>query len=132
MPLGVIKVDDNKLVPPPRTSMKESMESLIHHFKLFSEGYSVLPGETYSTIEAPKGKMAIYLISYVFFPDLPIFFVILLSSGADLSVICGVVCRDGTNRPYRCSIRAPGSTHLAGPDFMMRRMSPYLLSSTDN
>lgn len=63
MPLGVIKVDDNKLVPPPRASMKESMESLIHHFKLFSEGFSVPPGETYSAIEAPKGEMAVYLIS---------------------------------------------------------------------
>lgn len=68
MPLGVIKVDDNKLVPPPRASMKESMESLIHHFKLFSEGYSVPPGETYSAIEAPKGEMAVYLVSYGSYP----------------------------------------------------------------
>ncbi|KIM89147.1 hypothetical protein PILCRDRAFT_84917 [Piloderma croceum F 1598] len=90
MPLGVIKVDDNKLVPPPRASMKESMESLIHHFKRFSEGYSVPPGETFSAIEAPKGEMGVYLVS------------------------------DGTNRPYRCSIRAPGFAHLAGADFMMR------------
>ena len=65
MPLGVIKVDDNKLVPPPRASMKESMEALIHHFKLFSEGYSVPPGETYSAIEAPKGEMAVYLVACV-------------------------------------------------------------------
>jgi len=70
--------------------MKESMESLIHHFKVFSEGYSVPPGETYAAIEAPKGEMAVYLVS------------------------------DGTNRPYRCSIRAPGFAHLAGSDFMMR------------
>ncbi|PPQ69663.1 hypothetical protein CVT26_001532 [Gymnopilus dilepis] len=91
MPTGVIKVDDHKLVPPPRAMMKESMESLIHHFKIFSEGYSVPPGETYSAIEAPKGEMAVYLVS------------------------------DGTNRPYRCSIRAPGFAHLAGSDFMMRR-----------
>jgi NADH:ubiquinone oxidoreductase subunit D len=71
IPLGAIKIDDNKLVPPPRASMKESMESLIHHFKLFSEGYSVPPGETYSAIEAPKGEMAVYLVSYVhFFPCL--------------------------------------------------------------
>ncbi|KAF8555094.1 Ndufs2, NADH:ubiquinone oxidoreductase 49 kd subunit [Imleria badia] len=91
MPTGAVKVDDNKLVPPPRASMKESMQALIHHFKLFSEGYSVPPGETYSAIEAPKGEMAVYLVS------------------------------DGTNRPYRCKIRAPGFAHLAGADFMMRR-----------
>ncbi|KAJ3550906.1 hypothetical protein NMY22_g137 [Coprinellus aureogranulatus] len=90
MPTGVIKVDDHKLTPPPRAMMKESMESLIHHFKLFSEGYSVPPGETYSAIEAPKGEIAVYLVS------------------------------DGSNRPYRCSIRAPGFAHLAGSDFMMR------------
>ncbi|KAG8990872.1 NADH:ubiquinone oxidoreductase 49kD subunit [Tulasnella sp. 427] len=97
MPPGAIKVDDHKLVPPPRAMMKESMESLIHHFKLFSEGYSVPPGETYSAIEAPKGEMAVYLVS------------------------------DGTNRPYRCKIRAPGFAHLQGSDFMMRHvrtMSP--------
>ncbi|KAI8981216.1 NADH-ubiquinone oxidoreductase [Trametes punicea] len=91
MPTGAIKVDDYKLVPPPRASMKESMESLIHHFKIFSEGYSVPPGETYSAIEAPKGEMGVYLVS------------------------------DGTNRPYRCKIRAPGFAHLAGADFMMRQ-----------
>ncbi|GJJ13128.1 NADH:ubiquinone oxidoreductase 49kD subunit [Clathrus columnatus] len=95
MPTGVIKVDDHKLVPPPRAMMKESMESLIHHFKLFSEGYAVPPGETYAAIEAPKGEMAVYLIS------------------------------DGSNRPYRCKIRAPGFAHLAGADFMMR--TPFLL-----
>ncbi|KAF5311923.1 hypothetical protein D9619_002425 [Psilocybe cf. subviscida] len=93
MPTGVVKVDDHKLTPPPRAMMKESMESLIHHFKLFSEGYSVPPGETYSAIEAPKGEMGVYLVS------------------------------DGTNRPYRCSIRAPGFAHLAGSDFMMRHPS---------
>ncbi|KAF7976208.1 hypothetical protein HWV62_7396 [Athelia sp. TMB] len=98
MPLGVIKVDDNKITPPPRASMKESMESLIHHFKLFSEGYSVPPGETYSAIEAPKGEMGVYLVS------------------------------DGSNRPYRCSIRAPGFAHLAGADFMMRRTSLIFVS----
>ncbi|KAH9056947.1 NADH-ubiquinone oxidoreductase [Lactarius vividus] len=90
IPTGPVKVDDHKLVPPPRASMKESMESLIHHFKIFSEGYSVPPGETYAAIEAPKGEMAVYLVS------------------------------DGTNRPYRCSIRAPGFAHLAGADFMSR------------
>ena len=66
------------------------MESLIHHFKLFSEGYHVPPGETYSAIEAPKGEMGVYVVS------------------------------DGSNRPYRVRIRAPGFAHLAGADFMMR------------
>ena len=70
--------------------MKESMESLIHHFKLFSEGFTVPPGETYSAIEAPKGEMGVYLVS------------------------------NGTNRPYRCSISAPGFRHLAGADFVAR------------
>ncbi|KAH9082266.1 NADH-ubiquinone oxidoreductase [Lactarius deliciosus] len=72
IPTGPVKVDDHKLVPPPRASMKESMDSID-----ISEGYSVPPGETYAAIEAPKGEMAVYLVS------------------------------DGTNRPYRCSIRAP-------------------------
>ncbi|EDR05498.1 uncharacterized protein LACBIDRAFT_303351 [Laccaria bicolor S238N-H82] len=92
---GAVKVDDHKLVPPPRAMMKESMESLIHHFKIFSEGYSVPPGETYSAIEAPKGAMGVYLVS------------------------------DGSNRPYRCSIRAPGFAHLAGSYFMMRHVSHF-------
>lgn len=82
MPPGQYKVDDHKIASPPRAAMKESMESLIHHFKLFSEGYSVPPGETYSAIEAPKGEMGVYLVS------------------------------DGSNRPYRCKIRAPGFAHL--------------------
>ncbi|PVF96101.1 putative NADH dehydrogenase 49K chain [Serendipita vermifera] len=90
MPPGAIKVDDHKISPPPRAMMKESMESLIHHFKLFSEGYHVPPGETYSAIEAPKGEMGVYVVS------------------------------DGSNRPYRVRIRAPGFAHLAGADFMMR------------
>lgn len=63
IPAGAIKVDDQKIVPPPRAAMKESMEALIHHFKLYSEGYSVPPGETYSAIEAPKGEMGVYLVS---------------------------------------------------------------------
>lgn len=65
MPTGAYKVDDYKISAPPRAAMKENMESLIHHFKLFSEGYSVPPGETYSAIEAPKGEMAVYLVSCV-------------------------------------------------------------------
>lgn len=68
MPTGAYKVDDYKISAPPRASMKENMESLIHHFKLFSEGYSVPPGETYSAIEAPKGEMAVYLVSCVYVP----------------------------------------------------------------
>ncbi|CAG8476129.1 1709_t:CDS:2, partial [Acaulospora morrowiae] len=90
MPPGPIKVDDWKISPPNRSSMKENMEALIHHFKLYSEGYSVPPGETYTAIEAPKGEFGVYLVS------------------------------DGTNRPYRCKIRAPGFAHLAGSDFMAR------------
>ncbi|CAG8611769.1 26787_t:CDS:2 [Dentiscutata erythropus] len=90
MPPGPVKVDDWKIAPPSRASMKENMEALIHHFKLYSEGYSVPPGETYTAIEAPKGEFGVFLVS------------------------------DGTNRPYRCKIRAPGFAHLAGSDFMSR------------
>ncbi|KAJ3289936.1 NADH dehydrogenase [ubiquinone] iron-sulfur protein 2 [Borealophlyctis nickersoniae] len=84
MPTGPVKVDDHKIVPPSRAEMKESMEALIHHFKLYSEGYSVPPGETYTVIEAPKGEFGVYLVS------------------------------DGSSKPYRCKIRAPGFPHLAG------------------
>lgn len=90
MPPGQVKVDDHKLSAPPRANMKESMESLIHHFKFFSQNFNVPPGETYSAIEAPKGEMGVYLVS------------------------------DGTNRPYRCRIRAPGFLHLAGADMIAR------------
>ena len=83
IPAGPIKVDDNKISPPPRAEMKESMEALIHHFKLYSEGYSVPKGETYVAVEAPKGEFGVYLVS------------------------------DGTSKPYRCKIRAPGFPHLA-------------------
>lgn len=86
MPSGPVKIDDHKIVPPPRAEMKESMESLIHHFKLFTEGYTVPKGETYTAVEAPKGEFGVYLVS------------------------------DGTNRPYRCKIRAPGFPHLAALD----------------
>jgi len=88
MPLGEIKIDDAKVSPPKRVEMKESMEALIHHFKLYTEGYNVPPGETYTAIEAPKGEMAVYLVS------------------------------DGSNKPYRCKIRAPGFYHLAAMDYM--------------
>jgi len=84
MPEGEIKTDDSKVTPPKRSEMKESMEALIHHFKFFSEGYQVPPGATYTAIEAPKGEMGVYLVS------------------------------DGSSRPYKCHIRAPGFSHLAG------------------
>lgn len=90
MPEGVIKVDDKKISPPSRTDMKQSMESLIHHFKLYSEGFTVPVGSTYTAIEAPKGEFGVYLVS------------------------------NGTNTPYRCKIRAPGFTHLQGIDFMSK------------
>lgn len=90
MPMGEIKVDDAKVSPPRRGEMKESMEALIHHFKLYTEGYTVPPGETYTAIEAPKGEMGVYLVS------------------------------DGSNKPYRCKIRAPGFYHLAAMDYMGR------------
>uniref|UniRef100_A0A0N5A301 Complex I-49kD n=1 Tax=Parastrongyloides trichosuri TaxID=131310 RepID=A0A0N5A301_PARTI len=80
---GEIKVDDHKVVPPKRAEMKESMESLIHHFKFFTEGYQVPPGATYVATEAPKGEFGVYLVT------------------------------DGTSKPYRCYIRAPGFAHLA-------------------
>ncbi|XP_008558027.1 NADH-ubiquinone oxidoreductase 49 kDa subunit [Microplitis demolitor] len=83
MPAGEIKVDDNKIVPPSRSEMKTSMESLIHHFKLFSQGFQVPPGATYTAIEAPKGEFGVYLVS------------------------------DGSSKPYRCKIKAPGFAHLA-------------------
>ncbi|XP_065898947.1 NADH-ubiquinone oxidoreductase 49 kDa subunit-like [Dysidea avara] len=84
MPEGEIKVDDPKISPPKRAEMKESMEALINHFKLFTEGYQVPPGGVYTAIEAPKGEFGVYLVA------------------------------DGTSRPYRCKIRAPGFYHLAG------------------
>jgi NADH-quinone oxidoreductase subunit D len=90
MPSGPVMVDDHKISPPRRADMKNSMEALIHHFKLYTEGYHVPAGETYTAVEAPKGEFGVYLVS------------------------------DGTNRPYRCHIRAPGFAHLSGMDFMSR------------
>lgn len=87
---GLTRINDFKVSPPPRGEMKRSMEALIHHFKLFTEGYHVPAGETYTAVEAPKGEFGVYLVS------------------------------DGTNKPYRCRIRAPGFPHLAGLDFMSR------------
>lgn len=90
MPPGPVKVEDYKIAPPPRAAMKENMEALIHHFLLFSKGYTVPPGETYSAIEAPKGEMGVFVVS------------------------------DGSERPYRCKIRAPGFAHLACFDQVSR------------
>ncbi|MDR1139720.1 MAG: NADH-quinone oxidoreductase subunit D [Rickettsiales bacterium] len=90
MPEGSVKTEDRKISPPPRAEMKTSMEALIHHFKLYSEGYSVPEGEAYAAVEAPKGEFGVYIVS------------------------------DGTNVPYRCRIRAPGFAHLQALDFMSK------------
>ncbi len=90
MPDGPVRVNDRKILAPPRSEMKTSMEALIHHFKLYTEGYKVPEGETYVAVEVPKGEFAVYLVS------------------------------DGTNRPYRCRIRAPGFVHLEAMDQMLR------------
>jgi NADH dehydrogenase (ubiquinone) Fe-S protein 2 len=90
IPNGAIKIDDKKITPPSRSDLKNSMESIIHHFKYFTEGFCVSRGETYSATEAPKGEFGVYLIS------------------------------NGTNRPYRCKIKAPGFGHLQGLDMMSR------------
>ena len=90
MPDGPVKVIDNKISPPSRSQMKNSMEALIHHFKLYTEGYHVPAGEAYAAVEAPKGEFGVYLVS------------------------------DGSNKPYRCKIRAPGFAHLQALDFVSR------------
>ncbi|BAE51588.1 NADH-quinone oxidoreductase subunit D [Paramagnetospirillum magneticum] len=90
MPGGPVRVEDNKITPPKRSEMKTSMESLIHHFKLFTEGFKVPAGEVYGAIEAPKGEFAVYLVS------------------------------DGTGKPYRCKIRPPGYVHLQALDMMSK------------
>jgi NADH-quinone oxidoreductase subunit D len=90
MPDGPISAVNNKYVPPKRSEMKHSMEALIHHFKLYTEGFHVPTGETYTAVEAPKGEFGVYLVS------------------------------NGTNQPYRCKIRAPGYAHLQALDYMSR------------
>ena len=87
---GPVTVDDHKIVPPKRGEMKRSMEALIHHFKLYTEGYHVPEGEVYAAVEAPKGEFGVFLVS------------------------------DGTNKPYKCKIRAPGFAHLQAMDFLSR------------
>jgi NADH dehydrogenase (ubiquinone) Fe-S protein 2 len=90
MPLGLIRADDQKITPPARWEMKNSMEALIAHFKLFTEGFYVDEQVNYSAVEAPKGEFGVYVVS------------------------------SGSNIPYRCKIRAPGFFHLQGIDFMAR------------
>ena len=90
MPDGPVLSEDGKVSPPRRGDMKQSMEALIHHFKLYTEGVHVPVGETYTAVEAPKGEFGVYLVA------------------------------DGTNKPYRCKIRAPGFAHLAAMDFMCK------------
>jgi NADH-quinone oxidoreductase subunit D len=87
---GPVSSSDGKIVPPKRAEMKASMEALIHHFKLYTEGYHVPAGEIYKAVEAPKGEFGVYLVS------------------------------DGSNKPYRCKIRAPGFAHLQAMDFMCK------------
>ncbi len=90
MPKGPVKSPDGKITPPSKKDIKESMESLIHHFKLFTEGYRVDEDEIYTAVEAPKGEFGVYLIS------------------------------DGSNKPYKCKIRAPGFSHLQAMDYLIK------------
>jgi len=90
MPDGPVVVENNKIAPPKRGEMKRSMEALIHHFKLYTEGYHVPAGETYCAVEAPKGEFGVYLVA------------------------------DGSNKPYRCYIRAPGFAFLQACDFLSK------------
>ncbi len=90
MPSGPVKSIDGKITPPKKKDLKNSMEALIHHFKLFSEGFRVPIGEIYTAVEAPKGEFGVYLIS------------------------------DGSNKPYKCKIRAPGFSHLQAMDYLLK------------
>ncbi len=90
MPSGPVKSIDGKITPPKKEDLKNSMEALIHHFKLFSEGFRVPEGEIYTAVEAPKGEFGVYLIS------------------------------DGSNKPYKCKIRAPGFSHLQAMDYLLK------------
>jgi len=87
---GPVMLSDHKITPPRRGEMKRSMEALIHHFKLYTEGFHVPAGEVYAAVEAPKGEFGVYLVS------------------------------DGTNKPYKCKIRAPGFAHMSAMDFLCR------------
>ncbi len=105
LPRGPIKSMDGKISPPSKKDIKNSMEALIHHFKLFTEGYRVDEDEIYTAVEAPKGEFGVYLIS------------------------------DGTNKPYKCKIRAPGFSHLQAMDYLIKGHMladvPALLGSMD-
>jgi NADH dehydrogenase (ubiquinone) Fe-S protein 2 len=90
MPAGPVKADNQKIVPPSRLQLKQSMEAIIHHFKLYTAGFIVPAGEGYTAAEAPKGEFGVYVVS------------------------------DATSRPYRCKIKAPGFLHLQGIDFMAK------------
>ncbi|GLJ26453.1 hypothetical protein SUGI_0510610 [Cryptomeria japonica] len=90
MPDGMVKADDRKLCPPSRCQMKLSMESSIHHFEPYTEGFSIPASSTYTTIEAPKGEFGVFPVS------------------------------NGSNHPYRLRIRAPGFAHSQGPDSMSK------------
>jgi len=90
IPTGPIKTINGKVSPPPKSEIKKSMEALIHHFKLFTEGYRVDEGEIYTAVEAPKGEFGVYLVS------------------------------DGLNKPYKCKIRAPGFSHLQAMDYLIK------------
>ncbi|MDP4725371.1 MAG: NADH-quinone oxidoreductase subunit D, partial [Alphaproteobacteria bacterium] len=90
MPDGAVLADDAKIVPPKREAMKQSMEAMIHHFKLYTEGFHVPAGEVYAAVEAPKGEFGVYLVA------------------------------DGTNKPYRCKIRTPGFAFLQTTDFLAK------------
>ena len=90
LPSGPIKTNDGKITPPPKKEIKQSMEALIHHFKLFTEGYRVPKDEIYTAVEAPKGEFGVYLIS------------------------------DGSSKPYKCKIRAPGFAHLQSMDYLIK------------
>lgn len=105
MPAGPVMSLDNKIAPPRRAEMKQSMEALIHHFKLYTEGFRVPEGEVYAAVEAPKGEFGVYLVS------------------------------DGSNRPYRCKIRAPGFVHMQSMDLLckghMLADAPAVLGAMD-
>ena len=90
LPKGPVKTMDAKITPPPKKEIKDSMEALIHHFKLFTEGYRVDKDEIYTAVEAPKGEFGVYLVS------------------------------DGSNKPYKCKIRAPGFSHLQAMDYLIK------------
>ena len=90
MPEGAVLAENNKVTPPRRGDMKNSMEALIHHFKLYTEGFHVPEGESYTAVEAPKGEFGVYLVA------------------------------DGTNKPYRARLRAPGYYFMAAVDYLCR------------